>query len=176
MNMKQIFVKGVAALVLGVVLAGCQNTTEGAAKDASTDAAAVKDAGAKAADATATAVDNTAAAAKEAGAKTAEAAKNTADRVGSATDKAVGDMAAATKNGADALTLTPKVKAAIIADTELNNTANKINVDSGDNKVVLNGNVTTEALKQKAGQIAEKAVKDAGATNTVTNNLTVSKM
>ena len=176
MNMKQIFVKGAAALVLGVVLAGCQNTSEGAAKDTSQNTEAVKDAGAKAADATATAVDNTAAAVKDAGAKTADAAQKTADRVGSAAQKATGDIAAATKNGADALTLTPKVKAAIIADTELNNTANKINVESGDNKVVLNGNVTTDALKKKAGQIAEKAVKDAGASNTVTNNLTVSKM
>jgi len=77
------------------------------------------------------------------------------------------------ENAGDALTLTPKVKAAIVANEKLNNTNNVINVDTKDNIVHLKGHVTSNDMKKLAGEVAEKAVKDSGSSDTVRNELTV---
>jgi len=123
---------------------GCQNTAEGAKEDAAKNTAAVGNAADKAAETTKNAADNAAMATKDAAA-----------------------------NAGDALTLTPKVKAAIVADSKLNNTNNMINVDTKNNTVILKGHVTSNDEKKLAGEIAEKTVKEAGSNDKVMNQLTV---
>jgi predicted small secreted protein len=193
--MKRLFVLSVAALLFGIAMAGCQNTAEGAKQDASNDTAAVKEAGDKAAVATANAAkdaergakqaaDATADAtqkaavkaekgAKEAAIATQAAAQNVASDAKAATDRVVSAADKAGKNASDAVTLTPKVKLAITNDPGLNNTANLINVDSGNDQVQLKGHVISKQLKMRAENIARKAVKDAGSNDKVVNNLTV---
>jgi len=108
---------------------------------------------------------------------TAEGAKQDAQNTGAAVENAADKAATATKeatgNAGDALSLTPKVKAAIVADASLNDTKNLIDVDTKDNVVYLKGHVQTNDEKKKATAIAEKTVKDAGSTDTVMNQLTV---
>jgi osmotically-inducible protein OsmY len=134
----------IMALALGFLTSGCRNTADGVKEDASNNAASMK----------------------EAGDKAAESTKNAGDRMASATEKA-------SKNTADALTLTPKIKKAITDDALLNNTANLINVESGDDSVTLKGYVKTQAMKKLAGEIAQKAITDAGAKNTLVNELMI---
>lgn len=125
---------------------GCQNTAEGAKQDAAKDTAAVGNAAEK----------------------TAEATKDAADKAAVATKNAAA-------NAGDALSMTPKVKNAIISNATLNNPKNLINVDTKDNVVHLKGHVLTNDMKKLAGDIAAKTVKEAGSSDTVTNELTVEK-
>ncbi len=136
-------------LILGIVcigigLSGCKNTAEGIKEDSAQNAES----------------------AKETGEKASAATQRATDRLGSATEK-MG------KNAGSALTLTPKIKKAITDNKTLNNTANLIDVESGDNEVRLTGHVLTEKMKSLAGEIAEKAIADAGAKNELLNELKV---
>ena len=139
------------ALLLGFCLVGasfgvvgCQNTAEGAKEDTAKNGAAMQNAADKAADTT----------------------KNAADNAAMATKDAAG-------NAGDALSLTPKVKLAITSDAKLNDTRNLINVDTKDGKVFLKGHVVSNDEKKLATEVAAKAVKDAGSSDTVVNQLTV---
>jgi osmotically-inducible protein OsmY len=96
------------------------------------------------------------------GENTAQGAKQASDR---AMDTA-GNLSAAA-------TLTPKIKLAIAADSQLNDPRNSINVDSTATLVSLDGFVATSSLKDLAGEIAMKALADAGAKQTFENNLVV---
>ena len=69
--------------------------------------------------------------------------------------------------------LTPKVKMAITADKRLNDAKNLIDVSSTDDKVTLEGHVTSSELKTLAGEIAAKAVKDSNALQTIENKLEI---
>ena len=126
------------------VLSGCQNTADGLSKDTENAAKATAKAAAK---------------------------------VGEKTSKAATDANVSAKdtggNITAALEVTPRVKAAITADPELNNAKNHINVDSKDGIVHLKGSVSSNALKAKAGAIAAKAIKDGGGTDQVMNHLLV---
>lgn len=139
------------AVMLGLCLAGasfgligCQNTAEGVNADANKNAAAVGNAAEKA----------------------GEATKNAADNAAVATKEAAGQAA-------DATTLTPKVKAAIVANPTLNDTKNLINVNSKDGVVHLEGHVQNNDQKKLAGDIASKTVADSGSHDKVMNQLTV---
>jgi len=110
----------------------------------------------------------------------AQDTKNNTTAVGNAADKAAdqtkmaADKAAdATKNAGDAMTMTPKVKSAIVADASLNDPKNVIDVDTKDGVIYLKGHVATNDLKKKAGDIATKTVTEAGSKDTVMNQLTV---
>lgn len=129
---------------IGIGLSGCKNTAEGMKEDTAQNAES----------------------AKESSAKAAAATQRATGRLGSATAK-MG------KNTGDALTLTPRVKRAITDDKTLNNAANLIDVESGDNEVRLTGHVATEKMKSLAGTIAQKAIADAGASNVLVNELKV---
>jgi osmotically-inducible protein OsmY len=109
---------------------------------------------------------NTAEGIKEDTSQNTESAKESGERLGSATEK-MG------KNAGDALTLTPKIKKAITDDKMLNDTANLINVESGNNEVRLAGHVFTEEMKALAGEIAQKVIADAGSKNALINELKV---
>lgn len=96
------------------------------------------------------------------GQKAAESAQNLSKGM----NEAGKDIGAATM-------LTPKIKLAISAEKSLNDPANLIDVNSTDDKVTLEGHVTSEALKALAGDVAAKAIKDNGARQTLVNQLVI---
>jgi len=108
---------------------------------------------------------------------TAEGVAEDSQNAGKAIETGAKEAERATKDAAKdtsaALALTPKVKNAIIADTQLNDPRNQIDVDSADNVVHLKGHVTSTALKAKAGEIAQRTLKDANATDKLSNELEV---
>ena len=94
-----------------------------------------------------------------------KAAEQTQD-IGKAADEAGKDLGAASM-------LTPKVKLAISADSRLNDAKNLINVDSTNERVMLEGHVTSQALKTLAGEITAKVLKDNNAHQPVENKLEI---
>ena len=177
-----------AALLLSMGVVGCSNTADGAAKDASADGQKVAAATNDAVSATKNAADNAADATKKAADATVDASKKAADATVDATKKAGDAAVVATKNAADATTaaakdagktatgaleVTPKVKLAILADKDLNDPKNHINIDTKDGIVHITGSVQNNADKKKAGMIADKTLKDMNATDKVSNELTV---
>ncbi len=145
----------IALLTMAFGAVGCKNTAEGAQQDAIKNTEVVQDAGEKAATATKKSADEAAA-----------ATQRTTDRAISATGK-MG------KNVGDALGLTPQVKLAITDDKELNNTSNLIDVESSNDTVTLKGYVLSEAMKQRAGRIAQKAIGASGSKNVLINELKI---
>lgn len=152
----------ISTLILGLCIGcvgfgtqGCQNTAEGAKEDTQKNGAAVQNATERATDTT----------------------KNAAENAATNTRMAADNAASATRNGAanaeDALTLTPKVKDAIVANAALRNSKNTINVNTKDGVVHLNGHVASAEERKLAGEIAEKAVRDSGSPDKVMNELTV---
>lgn len=167
--MKQYALLGAAACLLSMGLFGCSNTAEGVKQDASQD-------GQKVAQATNEAVDAT----KQAATNAADATKKAADSAGQAVASAAQDAGQAAKNATkdatqavDSAGTTSKVKLAIVADKDLNDTKNLINVDTKDDVVHLKGHVQNNAEKKKATEVADKALKDMNATAKVSNELTV---
>jgi osmotically-inducible protein OsmY len=142
--MKKLFAMGAALFLFGAGVVGCQNAAEGVKEDT---------------------------------AKNAQAVGQAADRAGAAAEKATENVAAGTqeaaKNASAALALTPKVKAAITADPMLNDTRNTIDVDSKDNVVHLKGTVVNNEMKKRAGEVAQKTLTEANATDRLSNELVV---
>jgi osmotically-inducible protein OsmY len=128
----------------GLGLFGCQNTVEGLKEDTNKNAPVIENAAERAVDATKRAAQT--------------AAEKTKD---------------ATANSGDAMNLTPKVKSAILANDKLNNSKNRIDVDTKDGVVYLKGHVISNDEKRLAGDIAAKTVKEAGSNDKVMNQLTV---
>ena len=108
---------------------------------------------------------------------TAEGMKEDANKNGAAVENSAQNAADKTKeataNAGDALTLTPKVKSAIVADAKLNDPKNLIDVDTKDGVVYLKGHVLTNDQKKLAGDIAAKTVTESGSKDKVMNQLTV---
>lgn len=109
--------------------------------------------------------------------KTAEGVAEDTTNAGKAIETGAKEAGKATKDASKdisaAVTLTPKVKDAIIADKDLSDSHNEIDVDSADNVVHLKGHVTSAALKTKAGEIAQRTLKEANATDKLSNELQV---
>ena len=97
------------------------------------------------------------------------AAQNTATAIKNAADKAV----VSTKSAGESATVTPKVKSAIVGNAKLNDSRNKIDVDTKDGVVYLKGHVINNDEKRLAGDIATKAVKENGSNEKIMNQLTV---
>jgi len=197
--MKKLALVGAAVMLLSLGLVGCSNTAEGAKEDTVQNGQKVAEATKDAADATKIAADKAAEATKDAANKAADATKDAAvatadaaNKAADATKKGVHDAAVATADATNkaadaakdatkdagktitaATEVTPKVKLAIVADKDLNDTHNLINVDTKDGTVHLTGHVANNAMKKKAGMIAEKTLKDLNATDKVSNELTV---
>lgn len=137
------------------MLSGCPNTAEGVAEDSAKAGEAIS----------------------QTAEKTGEAASDAAQRAGQTMAKTADDAtksaAVGGKNIAGALQVTPLVKTAISADTELNDPKNKIDVDSKDGVVHLKGHVTSNSLKAKATKIAEERIKENNGTDKVINQLLV---
>jgi osmotically-inducible protein OsmY len=132
------------ALLLGLGAVGCQNTGEGIQKDAANVGQEVS----------------------QATQKTGEAISEGTREVVKDTKEATGDIGAAT-------TLTPDIKSAITADEALNDSRNRIDVDSTDEVVRLKGHVISNELKQKAGEIAQRVLDERNAKNKLSNELVV---
>ncbi len=197
--MKRFALVGAAATLLSLGLFGCSNTADGAGKDVVQDGQKAASVANDAANATKNAADKVGDATKQAADATVDATKKAASDVGDATKKAAVATADATKDAANAtvdgtkkvavamadatkdagknatgaLEVTPKVKLAIVADKDLNDTHNKINVNTKDGVVHLVGTVANGSMKKKATAVATKALKDLNATDTVSNELTV---
>lgn len=153
-----IFVKHwlMPAVALGLlVAAGCQKTAEGLKDDTATNVAETKKAG------------------EEAGQKAAQSVENANEKTAAMANDASKTMAAAGQDVAGALKMTPLIKTALTADVDLNDSKNKIDVDSMDGVVHLKGYVTTNTLKQRATEIAKKTIKEHNGTDTVMNQLLV---
>jgi len=135
---------GLCVFGAAIGLFGCQNTVEGLKEDTNRNAPKVENAAERAVDAT------------------KRAAQTAVDRTKDAT-----------ANASDAANLTPKVKSAITGNAKLNDPKNLINVDTKDNVVYLKGHVISNDEKRLAGDIATKTVKEAGSSDTVANQLTV---
>ncbi|HZP81202.1 MAG TPA: BON domain-containing protein [Chthonomonadaceae bacterium] len=112
---------------------------------------------------------NTAEGVKEDTAKNTQAVQTAADRAAEATKNAAQNVSA---EAADA-TQTGKVKTAITSDSLLNDTRNRIDVDTAKGVVHLKGHVATNDMKRRATEVAEKTIKESGASYTVSNELTV---
>ncbi|MEQ1934073.1 MAG: hypothetical protein ABL962_09360, partial [Fimbriimonadaceae bacterium] len=76
------------------------------------------------------------------------------------TQDAVSGASQTAKDLEAAAMLTPKVKLAISADKLLNDPTNLINVNSSEERVTLEGHVTSVALKNLAGEIGAKVLKE----------------
>lgn len=94
--------------------------------------------------------------------KSAEQAQN----ISKSADEAGKDLGAATM-------LTPKIKTALTADSRLNDAKNLIDVNSTNERVTLEGHVTSEALKTLAGDITAKVLKENSASQPVENKLVI---
>lgn len=77
------------------------------------------------------------------------------------------------RNLSAATMLTPKIKLAINAEKKLNDTRNLINVDSTAEKVVLGGHVMDKSMKDLAGEIAAKVMKENHADQKLENKLDI---
>src|SRR2546429_3058848 len=81
-------------------------------------------------------------------------------KVSQATQKATENISPSIKEGAKnataALEVTPKVKNAITADSQLSDKRNQIDVDSANGTVHLKGHVVNNEMKKRAGEIAQK--------------------
>lgn len=206
--MKRLFLMTGACLLIVIGGVGCSGTTEGMKADASKDTAAVEKGAVTAVDATKQAAENTKAATEKAASDAGAAAQRAGDRVvvgtqragaavekGTAnavagTEKAVANAAAgsqkaaaeagqAMKHTGKVLTITPKVKMALLRDDTLfpsdNPSLSKIDVDTGSDgqTVYLKGTVKSADLKKRAGQIATQTLKDEQTSYKVENDLKV---
>ena len=180
-------------LLVGGILTGCSeqtkdaasNTVEGAAKDTANNTAAAGEAVGGAVANTGEAVGGAVVGAGEAAMGTGEkvadatgkAVENTGEAVagaGKMAGEAVGGAAKEVQDGAQVLTITPKVKSALIASKI---DASTVNVDTSGEKdtVILKGTVKSASEKTLAAQVAMKAIRDAGETFKVKNELAVAK-
>ena len=75
----------------------------------------------------------------------------------------------------DALHITPKVKAAIVEDKQLNDDRNHINIDTKDYVLHLKGHVYSKAMKARAGSVAAGKLAKMGKNYKVSNELTIGK-
>lgn len=96
---------------------------------------------------------------------------------GEAVDKNTKDIQAGVKKDAGnigaALSLTPVIKAAFIANPFLKESGNEIDVNSNAETVTLTGHVKSEKNRQLAEDTAAKILKDKGSKNKLINEITV---
>jgi len=147
---------------LALVLSGCDRPTTEQAKRDATDAgkkvqAALERTGEKIADATRKATAEVKESAREAGDKTKDAAAETRDKTGAAVNEAKSSDTGRTLSDA---AITASIKTDYLKDPDLS--VLKIDVDTKDGVVVLNGMANTADGKQRAEKIASaiKGVKE----------------
>ena len=75
----------------------------------------------------------------------------------------------------DALSITPQVKSAIIADPQLNNRRNRINVGTKDYVLHLTGHVYSQAMRSRAAKVAAGKLSAMHKKYKVSNELSVAR-
>lgn len=75
--------------------------------------------------------------------------------------------------GAAAISLTPDIKAAIVANPKLNEDGNLVDVDTTPQTVTLKGHVKSQELKSLAEDLAKTVMKKQNATQTLVNELEI---
>ena len=120
-------------------------------------------------------LDKAGAAVQEGAQNAGEAVQEGARQAGEAVGGAVKNVGKEAQDAGQSMTLTPKVKNALVADKSID--ASTIDVDTSGEKdtVILKGTVRSQAEKQRATQLAQKALNDAGSQFKLKNNLTVQK-
>jgi hypothetical protein len=71
--------------------------------------------------------------------------------------------------------LTPRIKAALIANPILNDPANEINVETDAATVYLRGHVSTPEAKDEATQIAQRVIDESGSSFILVNELEIAQ-
>lgn len=130
--------------IMATAIAGCSKTVEGLKEDARADSI------------------NASKTIKEGFDNGAKDAKNAAIQAKEAS-----------KNLGAAVSLTPRIKNAINADSRLNDDKNVIDVDSTKETVTISGHVSRASLKDLVGRIAKEELTKAGADQKLINNLVV---
>jgi osmotically-inducible protein OsmY len=125
-------------------------------------------------------VENAVSAVKDTAAAGAGAVKDGAmGAAGAAKDGAMGaasavkDVAAGAADAVGGAALNAAVKAAIVADKDLNNPKNTINVDVTDKGVFLKGTVGNNDMKKKAGDVAQGKMTESKSALKLMNQLIV---
>lgn len=95
-----------------------------------------------------------------------ENASEAARDVGQSASEQSRDLSAATM-------LTPKIKTAITADKLLNESMNRIDVDSTSEEIILSAYVTSTTLKILASEITQQVLNENNAKQKIINNLSV---
>jgi osmotically-inducible protein OsmY len=98
-----------------------------------------------------------------------ENSQKMSDSTKDATDK----MKSGSAEAGAAISLTPAIKAAIVANPFLSESGNLIDVDSTAEAVTLKGHVKTEKAKNDAEELAKKIMTDKNATQPLHNELTI---
>ena len=99
--------------------------------------------------------------------------QNTADGVQKDASNAAVNTQKGVEDAGAAVSLTPKVKTALVANPFLSEAGNSIDVDSTADRVTLKGFVTTDKNKKLAEELAAKVIKDSGSAAVLDNQLTV---
>ena len=168
---------GVIAL-LGITTAGCtpgaredlgqagENVGQATTKSVEGTAEATAKAGEAVAEGTEKAVDATGQAVANAGEAVAEGTAKAVD----ATGKAVEGVAQGAAEVGQAVTLTPKVKNALLVDPKIAGYKLNVDTDTVNNAVMITGTAPNAAEKKRITAVAQKA---AGANIKIVNNVTV---
>ena len=170
---------GVAALALSTL--GCDDTAKGVKKDAEENAEAAKPYVDAAAEKAKELGDKAVEGAKELGDKAADGARKAGDEIEDAADKAedktergaekAGDKAAGAGDTVSAAAQTTMVKAALMADKDVDASGIDVDTEASTRTVMLKGTVPSAAQKTAAERIARSKVSKG---YSVRNMLTVS--
>ncbi len=153
---------GTVAMLALALAPACRHTAEGAKEDARENSAAAKEEGRKAVDE-----------AKEAGAKLSDQAGDAADKVGQAAKDAGQTIKRGAKQIASEVNATKQtvdVKAALMADKNVDASHIDVDTNAATKTVTLKGSVPTRAQKVAADRIA----RDKAEGYRIVNQLTVS--
>ncbi len=112
---------------------------------------------------------------EKAASETGTAIKNGTNAAVQGTETAASKAGTALKEGTQTFTLTPKVKAAILADDSVKSTGLDIDTHSDSKQVVVNGTVSSDAMKKAAMADAKKAIAGDKSGYTLVDDLKVAK-
>jgi hypothetical protein len=129
-------------------------------------------AGDKIGSATEKSAEGTAEAVGKAGEKVAEGTKEAARMTGEAVGGAAKSVEAGAEQIGAAATVTPKVKAALVADKAVDASTLNVTSDEKNKQVIIEGTQPSADKKSQVTAIANKALKEMGSDFTVNNKVT----
>ena len=146
----------IGAGAIMVSLAGCADRNKNGEPDSLATHSEIANTTGKAVDATGNAMESTGNSMAKGADNVADATSNAVNSTGNAIAKGADNVADGTTGAVAVLTLTPKIKAAILNNPAMKGTT--VNVDTLPDKttIALRGNVKTEAQKKMAESVAKK--------------------